>query len=529
VAFISKLLNTTERNYEIHDKEMLAVIRCLEAWRHYLEGAKLEFEIWTDHKNLQYFMTSQKLNHRQARWALYLSRFNFTLKHIPGKSMGKADGLSRRPDWQEGVEKDNENQKLVKPEWIRGAETMIEKGNLKERIKRVQEGDEKVVKAVEELKRAGIKMLKDEEWEVEDGILMKERRIYVLEGDLRREIIQLHYDTPVGGHRGRWKMAELIARNYWWPGVTKEVERYMDRCNACQRHKNRSEAPAGKLMPNAILEKPWSHISADFITKLPLAQEYNAILVVCGHFSKMAYFIATTEKTSAEGLAKLFRDHVWKLHGLPESIISDREVQFAVGIIRELNNLLGIQTKLLTAYHPQMDGQTERINQELEQYLRVFINHRQEQWLDWLGMVEFAYNNKIHMVTKTSPFKVNYGQDPRIGFEGRRKGKYKVAGKFVERRKKIQEEAKAVLGKVQEEMKKFANKRQGEGEEYRVGDLVLLSTKDLKWQMKGRRSEKLIEHFVGPYKVKEIISSNAIELELPKSIKIHLVVNASRV
>ena len=118
---------------------------------------------------------------------------------------------------------------------------------------------------------------------------------------------------------------------------------------------------------------------ADFITKLPLAQRYDAILVVCDRFSKMAYFIATTEKTSAEGLAKLFWDHVWKLHGLPESIISDRGVQFVVGMMKELNNFLGIQTKLLTAYYPQMDGQTERINQELEQYLRVFIDHRQEQ------------------------------------------------------------------------------------------------------------------------------------------------------
>ena len=116
VAFISKLLNATERNYKIHDKEMLAVIRCLETWSHYLEGAKLKFEIWTDYKNLQYFMTSQKLNHKQARWALYLSQFNFTLKHVPGKSMGKADGLSRRPNWQKGVEKDNEDQKLIKPE-----------------------------------------------------------------------------------------------------------------------------------------------------------------------------------------------------------------------------------------------------------------------------------------------------------------------------------------------------------------------------------------------------------------------------
>jgi len=160
------------------------------------------------------------------------------LKHIPGKSMGKADGLSRRPDWQNRVERDNENQKLVKPEWIRKAETIIEEENLKERIRKAQEGDEKVVKAVEELKKAGIKTLKDEEWKVEDGIVIKEGRIYVPKGDLRREIIQLYHDTLVGGHRGRWKMMELIGRNYWWPGITKEIGRYVDRCNTCQRYKN---------------------------------------------------------------------------------------------------------------------------------------------------------------------------------------------------------------------------------------------------------------------------------------------------
>jgi len=173
----------------------------------------------------------------------------------------------------------------------------------------------------------------------------------------------------------------------------------------------------------------------------------------------MAHFIATMEKMSAEGLTKLFWDHIWKLHGLPESIISDRGVQFVVGMMKELNNLLGIQTKLSTAYYPQTDGQTERINQELEQYLRVFIDHRQEQWLDWLGMVEFTYNNKIHAATKTSPFKANYSQNLRMGFEGKRKGKYEAAGKFVKKMKKIQEEAKAALGKAQEEMKKFGDRR----------------------------------------------------------------------
>ena len=281
-------------------------------------------------------------------------------------------------------------------------------------------------------------------------------------------------------------------------------------------------------MPNSIPEKPWIHISADFITKLPIAQGYDSILVVVDRLTKMVHF-PTTEKTSAEGLTRLFRDNVWKLHRLPKSIISDRGPQFAAEIIRELNRILGIESKLSTAFYPQTDGQTERVNQELEQYLRMFINHRQEQWPDWLGTAEFAYNNKMHSSTKVSPFKANYGQDPRMGFEIRRKGKYEGAEKFVTKIKEIQEEAKAALGKAQEEMKKYADKKRGEVDDYKVEDLVMLSTKDLKYQIVGRRTEKLIERFVGPYRIKKIISSNVVELELPSTVKIHLVVNVSRI
>ena len=269
------------------------------------------------------------------------------------------------------------------------------------------------------------------------------------------------------------------------------------------------------------------HISADFIMKLPLAQGYDTILVVVDKFTKMGHFIPTTERTSAEGLAQLFRDNIWKLHGLPDSIISDRGPQFAVGVMKELNRILGIETKLSTAFHPQTDDQTERMNQELEQYLRMLIDHQQEQWLEWLGMAEFAYNNKVHAGTKVSPFKANSGQDPRMGFEMRKKRKHEGAEKFVERMKNVQEEVKAALQKVQEEMKRYANREREEVEEYRVGDLVLLSTKDLKYQMVGRQTEKLTEHFVGPYKVKAIISSNAIELDLPTTVRIHPVVNVS--
>jgi len=145
---------------------------------------------------------------------------------------------------------------------------------------------------------------------------------------------------------------ELVSRNFWWPGITKEVKRYVEGYDTCQRNKNCTEQPAGKLMPNLIPEKPWTHISADFITKLPLAQGYDSILVVVNKLTKIVHFIPTTEKTSAEGLARLFRNNMWKLHGLPESIISDRGPQFTAGLMKELNAMLGIKSKLSTAFHP---------------------------------------------------------------------------------------------------------------------------------------------------------------------------------
>jgi len=146
-----------------------------------------------------------------------------------------------------------------------------------------------------------------------------------------------------------------------------------------------------------------------------------------------------------------------------------------------------------------------------------------------LGIAEFAYNNKVHSSTKMSPFKANYGQDPRMGFEGRKKGKYVGAEKFMEKMKGIQEEAKVVLKKAQEDMRKYTDRKRSDVDEYKVGDLVMPSTKDLKYQMVGRRTEKLTERFVGPYKIKEVVSSNAVKLELPTTVKIHPVVNVSRV
>ena len=199
------------------------------------------------------------------------------------------------------------------------------------------------------------------------------------------------------------------------------------------------------------------------------------------------------------------------------------------GLTRELNKMLGIETKLSMAYHPEIDGQMERTNQELEQYLRMYINHRQNNWAEWLATVEFAFNNKVHTVTKTSPFQVNYGREPRMGFDIRKKGKNEKAEEFVKEMKERHEEARAVLVKSQKEMKRQADRNRKEVEEYKVDDKVLISTKDFSKELMKKVTKKLTEKFIGPYVVRKIVSENAVELELPVLLRIHLVVNVRRI
>jgi len=200
--------------------------------------------------------------------------------------MGKVDGLSKKSNWEKGGKGDNENRVLLKPEWLEAkricrGEVIIEGVDILEKIKRSEARDNKVIKEVKEMKKVGVKMLRDKEWKEEDRIIIKEGKVYVPKNEaLRVEIIRLYYDMPMGEHGGQWKTAELVIRNFWWPGVTREVKWYVEGCNTCQHNKNRTEQPTGKLMPNSIPDKAWTHILADFITKLPLAQGYDSILVV---------------------------------------------------------------------------------------------------------------------------------------------------------------------------------------------------------------------------------------------------------
>ena len=215
--------------------------------------------------------------------------------------------------------------------------------DLVEKIKKARSKDEDVVRVVKEMKKAGVRKLRGDEWKLEENLVLKEGKMYMpKDEELRAEVIWLHHDVPAAGHGGRWKTVELVTRNYWWPGVTRDVEKYVEGCDLCQRMKNRTEEPAGKLKLSEVPKKPWSHLTVDFITKLPVVAGKDTVLVVCDRLSKMTHFVATTEETSAEELARLFRDNVWKLHGLPESVVSDRGPQFVAELTKELNRMLVI-------------------------------------------------------------------------------------------------------------------------------------------------------------------------------------------
>ena len=520
VAFYSKSLSSVERNYEIYDKELLAVIRALEEWRHFLEGAQHPVEIWTDHKNLEYFRIARKVNRRQARWSLYLSRFDFTLHHRPGTSMGRPDALSRRADHDDGTS-DNEGVVLLKPQSfvvaaLSGLTVAGEEVGIVDDIKsaiRESELDEPASRVVKELKKGNTRSVRSAEWDQHDGLLFFRGKVYVPPSkELRRRIVAQHHDSRVAGHKGRFKTLELVTRNYWWPQMSRFIGQYTSTCDLCQRVKPRRRLPAGQLHPTETPKERWSRISVDFIPELPDAHGFDNIMVVVCRLGKRAHFIPCHTTINAIGAARLYYTHIWKLHGLPDDVLSDRGPQFVGEFTRELYRLLGITLSASTAYHPQTDGQTERVNQELEIYLRLFVNERHNDWNELLPTAEFAYNNAVHSSTQQTPFLLDTGRHPRMGFELRvEPSTVEGVDEFVERMRKADEEARAAIVKAKDDQKRYYDQRHGPTPVYKPGDKVWLDSSDIQ----KRLQTKFTHPWIGPFEVEHAVGPHAYRLKLP--------------
>jgi len=494
-------------------------------FRKHLMTAQQEFEIWTDHANLQYFKKPQKLNRRQARWLTELQEFHFKLHHIAGKSNSKADILSRRPGFEKGV---NDNDDIVLlPDTLFSLNHLHLRATSHELtpitflpdIIRVKNNLDKSVKKA--IQRG------DLDWKTQDdGSMTYQDRIYVpRDKTLHGNIISQHHDTPLAGHYGRFKTVGDILRDYWWPTIQHDVKIYVEGCETCQQTKSHQLPSKTPLHPFDPPSRPWEVITTDLIGPIPECQGYNAILVIVDWFTKANKYEAAHMELNSEGFAKIIRDRVVRDHGLPRRIIHDRDTQFMSKYIKELFTILGTKQNPSTAYHPQTDGQTERMNQNIEQYLRAFISYRQDDWKEWLSTAEFAYNNSIHAATQQTPFFLNYGQHPWTGEDTRREVRNESAAIFAERMKKTRPDAKAALEQAVKRMKQSHDKHARPAIEYAIGDRVYLKSTNIK---SHRPSRKLSDKRYGPFEILKKIGESAYKLKLPETWPaIHPVFNES--
>ena len=312
-----------------------------------------------------------------------------------------------------------------------------------------------------------------------------------------------------------------------------DVRTFVANCHECQRNKPTNQRPVGLLQPVEIPDRPWDCVSMDLITQLPVSKSGNdAIIVFVDKLSKMTRLAATTTTVGAEGFATIFVEHVFRSHGLPKKIVSDRDARFTGNFLTAVTKSLGIRQALSTSFHPQTDGQTERMNRTLEDMLRHYVNPYQNDWDEYLNVVEFAINNAWQASIENTPFFVNYGQHPFTPLTLQVDQQVRVPGaqQFVQDRIDVVKHAKACLMAAQDRQKAYANETRRDVKNIRVNDMVLLSTKNLKFKNRGA-TPKFMPKFVGPFKVTKLIgprdqkgtvlTTTAVQLALPPMMKVH--------
>jgi hypothetical protein len=541
IAFYSKKLSPAECNYTIGEKELLAIVYALsEEWHHYCEGTQQPITVFTDHSNLRDFCSTKTLNRREARWSQTLQNYNFNIVYRPGHKNEKADALTRRSgDLPEGKEDERSGVigQLLQPQNFPTQALAAQRSapkTIENRIREALNTDElakSVIKALsnKDQKHRSIPL---SETTYQDGLLRIRDRLYVPDNEeLYAEIIRTRHDLPAAGHPGKAKTYELVDRDYWWPGIHRTIERYVRNCEICQRAKPSRHQPYGLLKPLEPPLRRWSDISMDFITGLPLSDGCDAILNVVDRLSKMAHYIATQTDLDAEGLADLFVTHIFRLHGLPTKIVTDRGSVFTSKFWKCVATKLGIQRNLSTAFHPQTDGQTERVNAILEQYLRCYCTYNQDNWVSLLPLAEFAYNNSKSTTTGVTPFMMNYGYNPR--FEVTEKDVKEVGlptkvrnniDAFVSKMQEMEEYCRLEMKYAQAVQAEYADEKRLPPPVYQTGDKVWLMRRFIHTT---RPSAKLDFKKLGKYEVVERIGSHAYKLKLPDSMKVHPVFHVS--
>jgi len=575
VAYTSKKLTPAEVRYGTGEQEMLGVVHALKEWRCYLEGAP-NVTLVTDHAPNTWLEGVAILSRRQARWMEFLSRFHYEWKYIKGRT-NVADPITRefhardvpKPDQAtpayDGTPEVLNAMRKSKAQKTSSGDVHCQVVPRVPDVGRAQKGQQRRLAGkpiqgkqgpnpeqaraleVEELlaSTSNVSFLdairaqyaqdpwfkskrKTKNLELRDGLWWKKGVICVPNARaLKDEILREAHSTPLGGHVGVDRTLHNLKRCFWWKNMTRDTYEFVRSCDDCQRNKSSTQKPWGLLKPLRIPLRRWQSVSIDFIVKLPrTASGHTAVLVIVDRLSKMVHFVPTTSDVTSAEFAQLFLNNVVRLHGLPTEIVSDRGSQFISQFWKKLCEKLGIKRAMSTAFHPQSDGQTERMNRVLEEMLRHYISPTCDDWDEFLFAAEFAVNNTVNASTKFTPFYMNYGEHPltpmsvEIPITNRVNDAEVIAARISDMVKR----ARQHLLDAQSRQKKYADQKRRPCT-LKVGDEVLLSTKNI--ELKVQKNTKLLPRFVGPFKITRAVGPVAFELDLPAGCKVHKVFHAS--
>ncbi|KAL0559098.1 hypothetical protein IC582_003688 [Cucumis melo] len=498
VAYASRQLKSHEQNYPTHDLELAAVVFALKIWRHYLYGEKIQ--IFTDHKSLKYFFTKKELNMRQRRWLELVKDYDCEILYHPGKANVVADALSRKVSHsaalitrQAPLHRDLERAEIavsVGAVIMQLAQLTVQP-TLRQRIIDAQSNDPYLVekRGLAEAGRAVEFSLSS------DGGLLFERRLCVpSDSAVKTELLSEAHSSPFSMHPGSTKMYQDLKRVYWWRNMKREVAEFVSRCLVCQQVKAPRQKPAGLLQPLSIPEWKWENVSMDFITGLPRTlRGFTVIWVVVDRLTKSAHFV-------------------------PVSIVSDRDARFTSKFWKGLQTAMGTRLDFSTAFHPQTDGQTERLNQVLEDMLRACALEFPGSWDSHLHLMEFAYNNSYQATIGMAPFEALYGKCCRSPVCWGEVGEQRLMGpELVQSTNEAIQKIRSRMHTAQCRRKSYADVRRKDLE-FEVGDKVFLKVAPTRGVVRFERRGKLSPRFVGPFEILERIGPVAYRLALPPSL-----------
>lgn len=510
VAFLSHKLSNASLNYDTRQREFLAIKLMAHKWRAYLHNGQQPL-ILTDHESLAYLGSSTQLDPKFQRWYNKIISWIGVpeIKYKPGKQNIVADALSRRADHM-----------------LYAVLSVMPNAEL-QRIRDALDDDPFVPGIKEQIK------LGKSDYFIEDNLLYFVHkhgvRLYVPDAhNLRETLIAEHHDLPLAGHFGRDKTLSALQRRFWWPDMKKLIRDYIASCPICQKTKASNQLPSGLLQPLEIPARPWQSISMDFIVQLPrTSQGFDAIMVVVDRFSKYAIFVPTHTAATAETTAALFYRNVVCTHGIPASIISDRDPKFVSQFWSALWQLFGTKLKMSTAYHPQTDGQTERVNRVLEETLRAFCMLEPTSWDEHLPNAAFAYNNATHASTGYSPYFLNTGRHPALPSTFLTTTSEDVpvnVDEFVRRQAVLHQKTIQAIKQAQTRYKQLADRKR-QDVVFQPGELVLLSAAHV--SLDGDNPPKLRPKYVGPFEIIKRVGAVAYTLDMPSFFRGHTTFHVS--